>query len=102
MERTQKKNLMHAKGREMFIFREDRNKLSLELQVLSSYTRDVTYANTGCSNSNAALTTTHRLLQAQNDQTSDGVVFLHPYPVAAADALPEIGTAVISSCFVVR
>jgi hypothetical protein len=40
------------------------------------------------------LTTTHELLHAQNDKTSGNTEFLQPYPVAA-DALLEIGTAVI-------
>jgi hypothetical protein len=34
-------------------------------------------------------------LHAQNDETNGSIEFLQPYPVVAADALLEIGTAVI-------
>jgi hypothetical protein len=44
---------------------------------------------------NATLTATHEPLHAQNDETNGNIEFLQPYPVVAADALFEIGTAVI-------
>jgi hypothetical protein len=40
---------------------------------------------------------THELLRAQNDETNGNIEFLQPYPIVAADALLEIGTAVISA-----
>jgi hypothetical protein len=33
----------------------------------------------------------------KNDETNGNIEFLQPYPVVAADALLEIGTAVISA-----
>jgi hypothetical protein len=50
--------------------------------------------NTGCFILNA--TQTHEILHAQNDETNGNIEFLQPYPVVAAAALLEIGTAVIS------
>jgi hypothetical protein len=50
-----------------------------------------------CSIEDAAPTTTHEHLHAQNDETNGNIEFLQPYPVVAADALFEIGTAVISA-----
>jgi hypothetical protein len=41
--------------------------------------------------------TTHKPLLAQNDETNGNIEFLQPYPVVAAEALLEIGTAVISA-----
>jgi hypothetical protein len=44
-------------------------------------------------------------IQSQNDETNSNIEFLQSYPVVAADALLEIGTAVISavlSLFLVR
>jgi hypothetical protein len=35
----------------------------------------------------------------KNDYANANIEFLHPYPVDAADALLEIGTAVISAVF---
>jgi hypothetical protein len=55
--------------------------------------------DTGYSIWNAALTTTHELLQAQYDETNDNIEFLQPYPVVSANALFEIGTAIISAVF---
>jgi hypothetical protein len=52
---------------------------------------------TGCSVKNATLTTTHGPLHAQNDATKGNIEFLQQYPVVAADALLEIGTAAISA-----
>jgi hypothetical protein len=46
---------------------------------------------------NTTVTTTHEPLHARNDETSGSIEFLQPYPVVAADALFEIGTAVISA-----
>jgi hypothetical protein len=40
---------------------------------------------------------THEPHHAQNDETFDNIEFLQPYPVVAADTLPEISTAVISA-----
>jgi hypothetical protein len=40
---------------------------------------------------------THEHLHAQNDETNGNIEFLKPYPVVAADALLQIGTAVISA-----
>jgi hypothetical protein len=45
----------------------------------------------------SALCSTHETLHTKNDETIDSVEFLQPYCVVAADALIEIGTAVISS-----
>jgi hypothetical protein len=39
----------------------------------------------------------HESLHSQNDETKDSIEFLQPYHVVAADALLEIGTAVIST-----
>jgi hypothetical protein len=52
---------------------------------------------TGSSILNATLTTTHEYLHQRNDETFGNIEFLQPYPVVAADALLEIGTAVISA-----
>jgi hypothetical protein len=43
------------------------------------------------------LTTTHETLHALNDETNGNIEFLQPYPVVAADALLEIGTAAITA-----
>jgi hypothetical protein len=40
---------------------------------------------------------THETLHAQNDKTNGSIEFEQPYPVVAADALLQIGTAVISA-----
>jgi hypothetical protein len=40
---------------------------------------------------------TREPLHAQNDETNGSIEFLQSYPVVAADALLEIGTAVISA-----
>jgi hypothetical protein len=53
--------------------------------------------STGCSIQNATLTITHEPLHIQNDETDVNIEFLQPYPVVAADALLEIGTATISA-----
>jgi hypothetical protein len=42
----------------------------------------------------------HEPLHAQNDETNGNIEFLQPYPVVAADALLEIGTAVIPGNFI--
>jgi hypothetical protein len=44
----------------------------------------------------ASLITTYEHLHAQQGETSSSTEFLQPYPGVAADALLEIGTAVIS------
>jgi hypothetical protein len=36
-------------------------------------------------------------LHAQNDETDGNIEFLQPYPAVAADALLEVGAAVISA-----
>jgi hypothetical protein len=56
---------------------------------------DLTEPYTACSS--VSLTTTHEALHVQYDKTNGNIEFLQPYPVVAADALLEIGTAVISS-----
>jgi hypothetical protein len=43
------------------------------------------------------LVTTHEHLHAQNNKTNSSIEFLQSYPVVEADALLEIGTAVISA-----
>jgi hypothetical protein len=42
-------------------------------------------------------TTTHKALHAQNHEINGNIEFLQPYPTVEADALLQIGTAVISA-----
>jgi hypothetical protein len=79
-------------------------KVGLLLQIDSAarprtLCRENSKCYTECSILNAALTTTHEPLHTQNDETSGYIDLLQLYPVVAADALLEIGTAVISAIF---
>jgi hypothetical protein len=45
----------------------------------------------------ANMISTHKYPHTQNDETNKNTEFCNPYPVVAADALFEIGTAVIAA-----
>jgi hypothetical protein len=69
---------------------------SVDIFILRLYER-LDVSSYGCSIQNPTLITTHEPRHSRNDETNGNIEFLQPYPVVAADALLEIGTAVISA-----